>query len=111
MNLQAIQNELQNAGLDGWLMFDHHHRDPLAYRVLGFTPPDHVSRRWYYFIPARGEPRGLVHRVEPRILDTLPGEKIPYSRWQEQHSGLRQILQDAKTVAGLPHEWWARRSN
>lgn len=99
MNLQAIQHELQRAGLDGWLMFDHHHRDPLAYRVLGFTPPDHVSRRWYYFIPARGEPRGLVHRVEPRILDALPGEKIPYSRWREQNAGLGRLLQDAKKVA------------
>jgi hypothetical protein len=63
MNLESIQGELQKTGLDGWLFFDHHERDPLAYRVLGLTPA-HVSRRWYYFIPARGEPRGLAHRGE-----------------------------------------------
>src|SRR5271157_5243834 len=66
MNLESIQGELQKAGLDGWLFFDHHGRDPLAYRVLGLKPT-HVTRRWYYFIPARGEPRGLTHQVEPHV--------------------------------------------
>jgi Xaa-Pro dipeptidase len=99
MKLESIQRELQKAGLDGWLFFDHHERDPLAYRVLGIRPPGHVSRRWYYFIPVSGEPRGLIHRVEPHVLDTLPGTKIPYARWQEQEAGLRQLLQDAKRAA------------
>jgi Xaa-Pro dipeptidase len=58
-----------------------------------------VTRRWYYFIPARGEPRGLTHQVEPHVLDVLPGTKIPYARWQEQETGLRKLLEDAKTVA------------
>jgi len=99
MNLESIQGELRKVGLDGWLFFDHHERDPLAYRVLGLKPPGHVSRRWYYFIPARGEPRGLVHQVEPHVLNPLPGAKIPYARWQEQEVGLRTLLQDAKKVA------------
>jgi len=99
MNLSAIQHELQTAGLDGWLFFDHHHRDSLAYRVLGLTQNGQVSRRWYYFIPAHGQPRGLVHRVEPHQLDTLPGEKVLYARWQEQESSLRSLLGDARKVA------------
>ena len=89
MNLESIQSEIRRTGLDGWLFFDHHERDPLAYRVLGLKPPGHVSRRWYYFIPARGEPRGLAHQIEPHILNPLPGAKIPYTRWQEQETGLR----------------------
>ena len=99
MNLEAIQRELRAAGLDGWLFFDHHGHDPLAYRVLGMDQSAHVTRRWYYFIPAAGEPRGLAHRVEPRLLDALPGAKIAYSRWQEQEAGLRTLLQGAKKVA------------
>lgn len=99
MDLRAIQTELQKAGLDGWLFFDHHQRDPLAYSVLGFEPPGLVSRRWYYFIPARGEPRGLIHRVEPHVLDSLPGGKIPYARWQEQETGLKSLLEGARRVA------------
>jgi hypothetical protein len=46
MNIELVQHELQTAGLDGWLFFDHHERDPLAYRVLGLKPPGHVNRRW-----------------------------------------------------------------
>lgn len=99
MNLKAIQKELSSAGLDGWLFFDHHLRDPLAYSVLGLPVAGHVSRRWYYFIPAQGQPRGMVHRVEPHQLDALPGEKILYARWQEQESALRELLGGVRTVA------------
>ena len=99
MNLEGIQTELQRIGLDGWLFFDHHLRDPLAYRVLGLPVAGHVSRRWYYFIPAHGEPRGLVHRVEPHQLDSLPGKKLLYARWQEQEPALRQLLDGAQRVA------------
>src|ERR1017187_6919892 len=91
MNLAAIQEELQEQKLDGWLFFDHHRRDPLAYRVLGFQPASHVTRRWYYWIPAAGEPRGLVHRIESGRLDSLPGDKIRYSSWSEQNGGLRAL--------------------
>ena len=81
MNLQAIQEELRKQNLDGWLFFDHHHRDPLAYRVLGLSPTLHVTRRWYYWIPAEGAPRCLVHRIESARLDGLPGDKARYSSW------------------------------
>ena len=64
MNLDAIQLALREAHLDGWLFYDHHHRDPLAYGILGLDAHSFVSRRWYYFIPAHGEPQKLVHRIE-----------------------------------------------
>ena len=76
MRLEEIQAALQKEGLDGWLFFDHHRRDPLAYRVLQFTPGSMVSRRWYYFVPANGEPRGLVHKIESLTLQELPGDRI-----------------------------------
>jgi Xaa-Pro aminopeptidase len=99
MNLAAIQEELVQQRLDGWLFFDHHMRDPLGYRVLGFEAPRMPTRRWYYFIPAAGEPRGLVHRIESGMIDALPGEKIRYSRWTEQVDGLRKLLGGARRVA------------
>jgi Xaa-Pro aminopeptidase len=99
VNVAEIQEALRSEGLDGWLFFDHHQRDPLAYRVLGFSPASHVTRRWYYFIPTDGEPLGLAHRVEPKVLDSVPGEKIPYSSWTEQVDGLRRILGKARRVA------------
>jgi Xaa-Pro dipeptidase len=99
MNVGEIQEALREEKLDGWLFFDHHLRDPLAYRVLGFHPASHVTRRWYYFIPANGEPKGLVHRVESKMLDAMPGEKVPYSSWTEQVDGIRRILNGARRVA------------
>jgi Xaa-Pro dipeptidase len=99
MNLGEIQQELCKLGLDGWLFFDHHQRDPLAYRVLGFTPARHVTRRWYYLIPAQGSARGLVHRIESGMLDPLPGDKIAYSSWSEQVEGLRKLVSGCRRVA------------
>jgi Xaa-Pro aminopeptidase len=93
MRLKEIQAALREEGLDGWLFFDHHQRDPLAYRVLQFTPGSMVTRRWYYFVPASGEPRGLAHKIEPDTLRDLPGEVGLYASWGEMKDGLRGILQ------------------
>jgi Xaa-Pro aminopeptidase len=97
--LRAIQAEIQAQQLDGWLFFDHHHRDPLAYEILAFTPGQMASRRWFYFIPAIGEPRKLTHRVESRMLDILPGERELYSGWQSLREGLAKLLRGSNSVA------------
>lgn len=99
MQLESIQQEIRKQKLDGWLFFDHHLRDPLAYRVLGLTPPRTPTRRWYYLIPAAGEPRGLEHRIERNMTGPLPGEKIAYSSWAEQTEGLRRITKGLKRIA------------
>jgi len=99
MDLKRIQESLRREKLDGWLFFDHHVRDALAYRVMGVTPPGHVTRRWYYFIPAEGEPLGLVHRIESKVINAAPGEKIAYSSWREQQDGIAKLLGGAKRVA------------
>jgi Xaa-Pro dipeptidase len=99
MKLADIQGQLRESNLDGWLFFDHHQRDPLAYRILGLGPKGHVSRRWYFFIPAKGEPRGMVHRIESKMLDELPGEKLRYSTWQEQAAGIATLLGGARRIA------------
>jgi len=99
MNLAAIQQALRDEKLDGWLFFDHHLRDPLAYRVLGFDAPRIPTRRWYYLIPASGEPRKLVHQIEPGMLDALPGTTQTYSSWSRQVYGLTTLLAGCKRVA------------
>src|SRR5580692_716277 len=99
MNLDAIQTALREAGLDGWLFYDHHHRDPIAARILGLGEKAHVTRRWYYFIPSSGEPRRLMHRIEQGRLDELPGAKTLYSSWQELHTGLATLLAGARRIA------------
>jgi len=99
MDIKLIQAELRANRIDGWLFYDHHHRDPIAARILGLDEKQMVTRRWFYFIPSKGEPKKLVHRVENDKLDMLPGKKLVYSGWEELHKGLPKILSGAKTVA------------
>ena len=98
MNLQEIQAELKAQKIDGWLFYDHHRRDPIALRILG-SREGMNTRRWFYLIPARGEPRKLVHRIESTALDHLPGTKVVYSSRQELESGLKKILGRTGTLA------------
>lgn len=98
MDLGAIQSALNDLKLDGWLFYDHHHRDPIAYRVLGLAPKM-TTRRWYYLIPALGEPAKLVHRIESHNLDALPGERHEYSSWREQREKLATMLGGVKNLA------------
>jgi Xaa-Pro aminopeptidase len=99
MNLTAIQSALRERNIDAWLFYDHHHRDPIAYRVLGVPENLMVTRRWYYVIPAQGEPVKLVHRIEAGHLDSLPGSKLTYSAWQELFENLKQMLAKYRDVA------------
>jgi Xaa-Pro dipeptidase len=99
MNLDQIQTALREQDLDGWLFYDHHHRDPIAYRILGLSESLHVSRRWYYLIPAEGAPRKLTHRIERGKLGSLPGDGDAYSSWQELESGLRTMLEPYSRLA------------
>ncbi len=98
MELEQIQSTLREDGLDGWLFYDHHRRDPIAYRVLKIDPPM-CTRRWYYLIPAQGSPCKLIHRVERQNLAALPGAEIQYSSWKEQHEGLKKLLEGKRRVA------------
>ncbi len=99
MDLPAIQATLRERNIDAWLFYDHHHRDPIAYRVLGLPTDQMVTRRWFYLIPAEGEPLKLVHRIEPRHLDSLPGGKCVYSGWQELFDQVKLMLADRHDIA------------
>ena len=99
MNLAAIQAALKTAGLDGWLFCDHHRRDQTAYGILGLSARHMASRRWFYWLPTAGEPVKLAHRVEPRMLDTLPGRQEHYLAWTELHQKLKAMVGGAKKIA------------
>jgi Xaa-Pro aminopeptidase len=99
MNLPAIQQALRARKFNGWLLCDFHNRDHLAYRVLGLDMSKMTTRRWFYFIPAKGSPRKLAHSVEPRKLDSLPGKKEIYLPWTQLHSSLKRMLGPKKTIA------------
>jgi len=85
--------------MDAWLFYDHHHRDPIAYRVLGLPDGLMVTRRWFYVIPAKGDPVKLVHKIEAGHLDTLPGAKRQYAGWQELFDSLKTLLAGYRDIA------------
>jgi Xaa-Pro dipeptidase len=99
MQIKQIQEALRGEKLDGWLFFDHHQRDPLAYRILKLNPARTVTRRWYYLIPAQGEPKGLVHAIESGVLAGLPGKTQIYSSWGAQVDGIKSLLSGCHRVA------------
>jgi Xaa-Pro aminopeptidase len=99
MDLQKIQKALRDKRIDGWLLCDFRNRDYLAYRVVGLNFEKMTSRRWYYYIPAKGEPRKIVSAVERMRLDTLPGKRMVYLSWQELHSSLRKMMGPKKKIA------------
>ena len=99
MHVEEIQSALREERLDGWLFFDHHQRDPLAYRILKLNPKHVATRRWYYFIPASGEPKGLVHAIESGVLSGLPGEVRTYASWTAQVEGLHRLLAGCRKIA------------
>ncbi len=98
-DLSAVQAALTQFGFDGWLLYDFRGLNVLARRVLGLSPELMLSRRWFYFVPARGEPRKLVHRIESGALDAFPGSRTVYLRWQELEAGVKHLVNGVKTVA------------
>jgi Xaa-Pro dipeptidase len=97
--LSSVQAAITHQGLDGWLLYDFRGLNVLARRVVGLSPDQMLSRRWFYFVPARGEPRKLTHRIEPHSLDALPGSQKSYLRWQELEAGVAELVKGAKRVA------------
>ena len=99
MDLVAIQSALHKDGLDGWLFCDFHHRDLMAYAILGLDTSSMTTRRWFYYIPAKGEPVKLSHTVEPRKLDPLPGRQEFFLGWSELHEKLAAMLGEPGKIA------------
>lgn len=97
--VEAIQRVLRDSGTaEGWLFYDFRGSDPLAYRILLLDPARHVTRRWYYWIPASGEPAKLLHRIEPHVLAELPGQERQYVSWEQQRTALRSLLEGRRVA-------------
>jgi len=100
LDVVAVQRVLRSASLDGWLLYDFHGSNPIAAHFAGLTDGSHMTtRRWYYLIPAEGEPRGLVHAIERHNLDHLPGHKEMYAGRRQLDEGLTRLLAGMRRVA------------
>jgi Xaa-Pro aminopeptidase len=100
LDVGAVQAALREDGIDGWLLYDFRESNPIAVRVAGNGGGGHLAtRRWFYLIPAEGEPRGLVHAIERHNLDHLPGAKSVYAGREQLESGLAALLGGVRRVA------------
>ena len=97
--IDRIQETLRELHIPAWLLYGFHDRDPIALRILQFKADQLATRRWFYLIPAQGEPQKLVHRIEAAMLDHLPGNKEVYLQWEKLQNGLKGLLKGVPTVA------------
>jgi len=98
VNIGEMQKDLRGAKLDGWLFYDFRGRDPIAHRILDL-PDGMRTRRWFYFVPAQGTPKKLVHKIEAGSLAAVPGETLYYAGQKELRDNLKKTLGRAKKVA------------
>ena len=108
VEIEVIQQALRDSKLDGWLLYDFRGNNPLARRILGMDGTKPGSRRFFYLIPAEGEPIKLVHAIETGALDHLPGTKQVYLPWRDLEA---QVLQLVGGRARLAMEYSPRNAN
>src|SRR3982074_3242698 len=101
LNISDVQAALKADGLDGWLLYDFRGINPIAGDITAVArQAGHLAtRRWYYLIPAAGEPRGLVHAIEKDSLAHLPGTTTRYAGRDQLAAGLRRLLTGVRRVA------------
>src|SRR6266700_3492647 len=99
MDLALLQQAIREEQLDGWLFYDFRRSNPIAHQVLGLPVDAMYSRRWFYFIPAHGQPVSLVSAVEAHVLSSLPGERLIFRTWQEMRAQLQSLLQPDLRIA------------
>lgn len=93
--IEEIQGAVREAGIAAWLFFDFHGTNPTARAILGVgegAGAPKTTRRWFYLVPARGEPEKIVHRLEPGALGHLPGAARVYLTWQELDRALADAI-------------------
>jgi len=101
LEIKDVQAALTADGLDGWLLYDFRGINPIASEVTAVSrQTGHLAtRRWYYLIPAAGEPRGLVHAIEKDALAHLPGTTSRYAGRDQLDAGLRTLLAGMSRIA------------
>jgi len=99
MNLEAIQKALREDALDGWLLYDFRGSNPIARSVIGFDESQIGTRRWFYLIPALGEPVAILHVIEPHATKGAPGKTVLYRSWKELQALLAEHLRGFSRVA------------
>jgi len=105
MDLPALQRAISEEGLDGWLLYDFHGQNPTAVNALGLQG-HMLTRRWFYLVPAKGEPRLLVHAIELGSFPAaVPGARDAYASRQSLAEKLAALVGAAGPKPRLAMEY------
>lgn len=99
VNILDVQNDLIKESLDGWLIFDFRRSNDLGCRFLQIPSDTLLTRRFLYWIPRVGNPVKIVHQIESKVLDHLPGDVQTYQTWRDFEAALQRILQGSQAIA------------
>lgn len=97
--IPEIQEALAEMDADGWFFSCFQLSDPVALDLLELGGDHLITRRCYYLIPSKGEPRRLMHKLEPKMLAHLPGSESFYLTWAEHRKQLEALLDGCRRVA------------
>lgn len=98
--ITAVQRALVELDLDGWLLYDFRGQNPTALEALGLSA-HMLTRRWFYLVPAQGEPTLLVHAIEEGSFPAhVSGQRVSYATWQSLIERLGAML---RPLGSRPH--------
>jgi Xaa-Pro aminopeptidase len=97
-SLGEYQAALREAGVDGWLFYDFRGTNPIAVELLGIG--GHVSRRFFVWVPATGEPVAITHAIEQRVWHAWPSawRKVVYSSWRSLEEHLASLVRGRRVA-------------
>lgn len=99
MDIPNIQKKMAADHLDGWLLYDFRRTNDLACQFLVIPQDQLLTRRFFYWIPTKGDPVKIVHAIEDTALSHLPGRVMKYRSWQELEKALEEVLKNSKKIA------------
>src|SRR5271165_6573407 len=94
--LHDVQRRLKEQHIDGWLLYDFQLSNPLALNFLLLPNDSALTRRFFYWIPSQGEPVKIIHAIEPKALEHLPGKTRVYFKWESLEAILTEVLKGSK---------------
>lgn len=98
LDAAAAQDALAEAGLDAWLLTDFRGQNAIAAGLAGLDAERQATRRWFWLVPAVGEPVALVSAVEASVL-AVPGRRVVYRGWRDLEAALGDALAGLRRVA------------
>ena len=87
--IDRVQAALREQGLDGWLLYEFHHINPVPVALIGLGK---TTRRAFVLIPAEGEPVAMIHAIEASSWRQWPFERVTYSGWRDMEEKLGALV-------------------